>query len=110
MPALLRSMRLLTAISIGALILPARGEIHPAPARAAQHCCARQPANHGHCGNEPANSQERQCCSNCTTGVSLINALPVVYVFSRSGGENLVTASIDEMTRSTRPPVPPPRA
>jgi hypothetical protein len=105
----LRSVWLLTAISVMALILPAHGQMQP-PRPTAEHCCARMPAHHGHCSGKPAQSRERQCCASCAFGVSLINLAPLAYVFSRSPGETLIVASVEDTARFIRPPVPPPRA
>jgi hypothetical protein len=110
MTVLLRSLWLLAAISIVTLTLPVRGESQPLRVSANHRCCAHMPAHHGHCGGGPADSHERQCCASCALGVSLINALPVAYIFNRSRGETLVAASADETARFARPPVPPPRA
>jgi hypothetical protein len=104
-----RGIWLLSAISIFALTLPARGGMTQLRLTKSD-CCDHMPAQTGHCHPEPAKSQDRQCCAACFAGLSLINVPPVAYIFDRSEGETLAGLNARETPRSARPPVPPPRA
>jgi hypothetical protein len=111
MKGLARGVWLLSVISIMTLAAPVRGDLTPVRVTKAD-CCAHMVTHHGHCGSAPAetpSSSEQPCCSSCAFSLPLINVPPVAYIFDRSKDEEFVTLLVNQTSRSSRPPVPPPR-
>jgi hypothetical protein len=108
--ALSRCFVLIVTLSIFAVTLPVRAEA-PQPPRHQMSCCAHMAGERGHCGGgEPVKSQDRQCCPGCTVGLSLFLTATAAFIFSPEGGEKLSDVIAASLSRSDRPPVPPPRA
>ena len=75
-------------------------------------CCARMKAEADRdCDHHtPKSDQEQQCCAACSLGLALLLTPARPFVYPPLGDETFAAFVSTELSRSERPPVPPPRA
>ena len=77
-------------------------------------CCARMKAAEDadrECDHHaPKSGQEQQCCAACSLGLALLLTPARPFVYPPLGDETFAAFISRELSRSERPPVPPPRA
>lgn len=101
---------LLTSASIVVAVIPAQAAV---PQVVKAGCCAKvkMDASANDCGHHaPRSNQEKECCVACVFGLALFFTPATPFVHAPSGEESFATIAIREHVRSSRPPVPPPRA
>jgi hypothetical protein len=76
-------------------------------------CCARMKADAAdrECEQHaPKSHQEQQCCAACSLGLALLVSPARPFLYPSLGDETFPAFVPTELSRSERPPVPPPRA
>jgi hypothetical protein len=108
------ALRILLCLSLcGSLAFAALPRQPLVPEIQKSDCCAKMKAESSshECGHQPPKSDpDKQCCAACAFGLAGILASSMPFVYPAAGEENFAAYLLSELTRSQRPPVPPPRA
>jgi len=97
--------------SVFSLFVPGISAL-PVP-QAKADCCAKMNMgdDHNDCGKEaPKSKPDRDCCAACAYGLMLGLASSRPFFYPASKENQFPGYSINERSRTDRPPVPPPRS
>ena len=103
---------LLLSSSIALAAIPVQVQVHAGEIEK-QDCCAKMAgakSGDGCARHAPASSEEKQCCLACAFGLALFLDGARSFVYPPVGDEAFAAFVSTELSRSDRPPVPPPRA